>query len=261
MENKFGTLLIDIDADGIAVLTINRPDKLNAINNEVMSELEGAIMELRHKDQVKAVIVTGSGEKAFIAGADIRELSYLNTFKATALSERGQEIFALFEECPKPVVAYVNGFALGGGFELALACHIRIASEKAVFGLPEVSLGLIPGYGGTQRLTHLVGKGRAMELILSGSPIKADRAYEIGIANKLVDSANGLAETKSFMATMLTRGPLALAKAIQVINKAFDASEGYRAESDAFGELFGTKDFTEGTHAFFEKRKPSFNGN
>jgi len=261
MENKFGTLLIDIDANGIAVLTINRPDKLNAINNEVMSELEGAIMELRHKDQVKAVIVTGSGEKAFIAGADIRELSYLNTFKATALSERGQEIFALFEECPKPVIAYVNGFALGGGFELALACHMRIASEKAVFGLPEVSLGLIPGYGGTQRLTHLVGKGRAMELILSGTPIKADKAVDLGIANKLVDSANGLAETKSFMATMLTRGPLALAKAIQVINKAFDGSEGYLAESDAFGELFGTKDFTEGTNAFFEKRNPSFNGN
>lgn len=261
MENKYSTLLIEIDEQGIAVLTINRPDKLNAINNEVMSELEGAIMELRHKDSVKAIILTGSGEKAFIAGADIRELSYLNTFKATALSERGQEIFSMFEDCPKPVVAYINGYALGGGFELALACHMRVACEKALFGLPEVSLGLIPGYGGTQRLAQLIGKGRAMEYILSGTSFKADRAYEIGVVNKIVESENGLEQTKEFVSAMLTRGPLALAKAIQVINKSTNPSVGFSAESDAFGELFGTKDFVEGTSAFLEKRKPSFNGN
>lgn len=261
MTNKYSTLLIDIDETGIAVITINRPDKLNAINNEVMTDLEGAVMELRYNDQVKAIIVTGSGDKAFVAGADIRELSYLNTFSATVLSERGQEIFSLFEESNKPVIAYVNGFALGGGFELALACHIRIAAKNAVFGLPEVSLGLIPGYGGTQRLTQLVGKGRAMELILSGSTFKADRAYEIGVVNKIVESEDGLSETKEFIKLILTRGPLALSKAIKVINAASDPSGGFKAESEAFGELFGTKDFTEGVTAFLHKRPPSFNGN
>jgi len=261
MENKYSTLLIQIDEQGIATLSVNRPDKLNAINHEVMSELEGAIMELRHKENVRAIIVTGSGDKAFVAGADIRELSYLNTFKATALSERGQEIFSMFEDCPKPVVAYVNGYALGGGFELALACHMRVASQKAVFGLPEVSLGLIPGYGGTQRLAQLVGKGRAMEYILSGSTLTADRAYEIGVVNKIVEVEGGLQQTKEFVSIMLTRGPLAMAKAIQVVNQFNHPEGGFKAESDAFGELFGTRDFVEGTAAFLEKRKPSFNGN
>lgn len=261
MENKYGTLLVEIDSQGVATITINRPDKLNAINNEVMTDLEGAIMELRHNDVVRAVILTGSGDKAFVAGADIRELSYLNTFSATALSERGQEIFSLFENCPKPVIAYVNGYALGGGFELALACHMRIASEKAIFGLPEVSLGLIPGYGGTQRLTALTGKGRALELILTGNTFNAQRAYEMGVVNKVVSHDSGLEETRKFIDVMLTRGPLALSKAIQVVNTSSDPSEGYRAESDAFGQLFGTKDFKEGANAFLEKRKPSFNGN
>jgi enoyl-CoA hydratase len=261
MAKKYSTLLIDIDADGIATLIIDRPDKLNAINNEVMSDLEGAIMELRYNDSVKVIIVTGSGEKAFVAGADIRELSYLNRFTATVLSERGQEIFSLFEESHKPVIAYVNGYALGGGFELALACHLRIAAPNAVFGLPEVSLGLIPGYGATQRLTQLVGKGRAMELILTGNTFKAERAYEIGVVNKIVSGENGLEETKAFVRVMLTRGPLALGKAIKVINASKDPAEGYKAESEAFGELFATKDFTEGTTAFLQKRPPSFNGN
>lgn len=260
MENKYSTLLVEIDDQGIATITINRPDKLNAINNEVMNDLEGVIMEMRHKDSVKAIILTGSGEKAFVAGADIKELSYMNTFSAMALSERGQEIFSMFEDSPKPVVAYVNGYALGGGFELALACHMRVAHEKAIFGLPEVSLGLIPGYGGTQRLSQLAGKGRAMEYVLSGATFNAQRAYEIGVVNKIV-SENGLEETKKFLSIMLTRGPLAMGKAIQVINKSSDPSEGFKAESDAFGELFGTKDFAEGTKAFLEKRKPSFNGN
>ncbi len=261
MENRYNTLLVDVDALGIATITINRAEKLNAINNEVMNDLEGAIMELRHKESVKAIILTGTGEKAFVAGADIRELTYLNTFSAMALSERGQEIFNMFESCPKPVVAYVNGYALGGGFELALACHMRIVSENAVFGLPEVSLGLIPGYGGTQRLPQLIGKGRALEFILSGTTFNENRAFEMGVANKIVNSTSGLEETKTFLSIMLTRGPLAMAKAIQVVNKSTDPSSGYNAESDAFGELFGTKDFTEGTSAFLEKRKPTFNGN
>jgi enoyl-CoA hydratase len=261
MAKKYNTLLIDIDADGIATLTIDRADKLNAINNEVMSDLEGAIMELRYNDLVKVIILTGSGEKAFVAGADIRELSYLNRFTATVLSERGQEIFALFEESHKPVIAYINGYALGGGFELALACHMRVAAPNAVFGLPEVSLGLIPGYGATQRLTHLIGKGRAMEFILTGNTFKVERAYELGVVNKIVSGENGLEETKAFAKVMLTRGPLALGKAIKVINASSDPEQGFKAESEAFGELFATKDFSEGTAAFLQKRPPSFNGN
>lgn len=260
MSQKYQNLLIDLDENGIATLIINRPDKLNALNNEVMSDLEGAIMELRYNDLVKAVVVTGSGSKAFVAGADIKELSYLNTFSATVLSERGQEIFTLFEESPKPVIAFVNGYALGAGCELALSCHMRIASENAIFGLPEVSLGLIPGYGGTQRLTNLVGKGRALEMILSGNPVKSARAFEIGLVNKVVSLENGLQETKEFLKSILGRGPVALAKAIKAVNAA-SSENGYKVEADSFGELFGTRDFKEGTSAFLEKRSPSFNGN
>lgn len=262
MSQKYSNLLIETDADAIAVLTINRPDKLNALNNDLMSDLEGAVMELRHNNSVKAVIITGAGEKAFVAGADIRELSKLNTFSATVLSERGQEIFSLIEQAPKPFVAYVNGYALGGGCELAMACHMRVAAENALFGLPEVSLGLIPGYGGTQRLTHLVGKGLALELILSGNPIKSSRAAEIGLANKVVPAENGLESTKNLLKSVIKRGPVALTKAIKAVNAVWDEpGEGYKTEADAFGLLFGTKDFEEGTKAFMEKREPKFNGN
>lgn len=262
MNQKYNTLLIDIDALGIATLTINRPDKLNALNAEVMSELEGAVMELCHNDAAKAVIVTGAGEKAFVAGADIKELSRLNTFSATVLSERGQGVFSLIEMSSKPFVAYVNGYALGGGCELAMACHMRVAAQNAVFGLPEVSLGLIPGYGGTQRLTHLVGKGRALELILTGDSIKAEKALEIGLANKIVEKETGLDDTKDLLKSVIKRGPIAVAKAIKAVNAVWDApGEGYKAEADAFGSLCGTRDFEEGTKAFLEKRSPKFNGN
>ncbi|MCH8523072.1 MAG: enoyl-CoA hydratase/isomerase family protein [Balneolales bacterium] len=262
MTQPYQTITIETDKKGIAVLTINRPDKLNALNNDVMNDLEGALMKLRHDDDVKGIVVTGSGDKAFVAGADIKELAGLNNFTGTVLSERGQQIFARIEQLTKPVVAYVNGFALGGGCELAMACHLRVASENARFGLPEVTLGLIPGYGGTQRLTQLVGKGRAMELILTGLPVKADRALSIGLVNMVVSQEEGLTKTKELLETIMQRGPVAVAKAIEAVNAVFDKpGKGYLAEAEAFGALCGTKDFKEGTHAFLEKRSPSFNGN
>lgn len=262
MNQPYQTITLETDENGIAVLTINRPDKLNALNNDVMNDLEGAIMKLRHAESVKGIIVTGAGEKAFVAGADIKELSSLNTFTGTVLSERGQQIFALFEQSPKPVIAYVNGFALGGGCELAMACHLRVASDNARLGLPEVTLGLIPGYGGTQRLTHLVGKGRALQLILTGQPVKADEAHAIGLVNMVVSQDEGLTKTKELLGTILQRGPVAVTKAIEAVNAVYNhPGKGYTIEAEAFGALCGTRDFKEGTGAFLEKRAPSFNGN
>lgn len=262
MAQTYKTLLVETDDSGISVLTINRPDKLNALNAEVMADLEGVIMKLRNSSQVRGIIITGAGDKAFVAGADIRELSELNNFTGTVLSERGQEVFSLLEHSTKPVIAWVNGYALGGGCELALACHIRIASERAVLGLPEVSLGLIPGYGGTQRLTQLVGKGRAFELILSGSPIKAEQALAIGLVNRVVLHETGLEEARNLMKTILGKGPVALSKAIKAVNAACEQSgQGFKVEAESFGALCGTRDFKEGTAAFLEKRQPQFNGN
>jgi len=262
MPQTYKTLLVEIDEHGIALLIINRPDKLNALNGEVMADLEGVVMKLRNSSQVRGIIVTGSGEKAFVAGADIRELADLNNFTGTLLSERGQEVFSLLEQSPKPVIAYINGYALGGGCELAMACHIRIASERAVLGLPEVSLGLIPGYGGTQRLAQLVGKGRAFELILSGNPVKAEQALAIGLINRIVPHDQGLDEVRRLMNTILSRGPVAVSKAIKAVNAVWDQPGlGYKVEADSFGALCGTRDFKEGTSAFLEKRAPQFNGN
>jgi enoyl-CoA hydratase len=262
MSQTYQTLSIETADDGIAVLTVNRPDKLNALNADVMAELEGAMLKLRNTASVKGIIITGSGEKAFVAGADIKELRDLNNFTGTMLSERGQHIFSSIEQSPKPVVAYVNGYALGGGCELAMACHLRVASETARFGLPEVTLGLIPGYGGSQRLVQLVGKGRAMEMILTGLPVKADTALQFGLVNKVVPATDGLAAARELLATIMQRGPVAVSKAIEVVNAAFDKpGNGYKTEAEAFGALCGTRDFQEGTAAFLEKRAPAFNGN
>lgn len=262
MSQTYQNLTIETDDAGIAVLTVNRPDKLNALNSDVMSDLEGAILKLRHSDRVKGIIITGSGHKAFVAGADIKELTDLNNFSGTMLSERGQQIFNMIEQSHKPIIAYVNGYALGAGCELAMACHLRIASESARFGLPEVSLGLIPGYGGTQRLTQLIGKGRALELILTGTPVKADKALQMGLVNSVFTAEEGLEAAKSVLKTILQRGPVAVGKAIEAVNAVFDApGKGYHVEADAFGVLCGTKDFKEGTTAFLQKRAPSFNGN
>ena len=261
-NQEFETLLFTVDDDGISTLVINRPDKLNALNNLVLDELQKAFRYVRENSAVKGVIITGHGEKAFVAGADIKELSVLDTKSGRKASEKGQDIFNYIEETPKPVIALVNGYALGGGTELAMACHIRIATENAIFGLPEVSLGLIPGYGGTQRLTRLVGKGRAMEMILTGNHIPAQRAYETGLANQVVAAAEGYNAAIEMMRLILKKSPVAVSKAIHAVNTCeYDRDEGYKLEASHFGTLCGTSDFKEGVSAFLEKRKAKFTGN
>ena len=259
--NQFETILLDVDEAGVATLTINRPDKLNALSASVLSEIDEAVLEVNKRDDIKALIVTGSGTKAFVAGADIGELQDLNVPRGTAASERGQTIFSALENIDKPVIAAIEGYTLGGGFELALACHLRVASTNAVFGLPEVSLGLIPGYGGTQRLTRLIGRSRSLEMILTGNKIKADLALTFGVVNRLVAPGEALTEARSLVATIMKNGPVAVASAIKAV-KAVDqgVEEGLRVEAELFGELCGTEDFKEGTGAFMEKRKPEFKG-
>ena len=258
----FETLLLETE-NGRCTITINRPDKLNALNQKVLSELEKAFVWIQKAEDVQGVILTGSGEKAFVAGADIKELSGLDAVTGRDLAANGQRIFSGIESSAKPVIALVNGYALGGGSELALACHIRIATENAVFGLPEVSLGLIPGYGGTQRLTRIVGKGKAMELVLTGRMIKADEASNLGLANSVSGSkGEAMAQAVDMLSKMMKNGPVALAKAIEAINASESGKEaGYQTEADLFGSLCSTEDFKEGTSAFLEKRKPSFSGN
>jgi len=258
---NFENLLLEKEAS-ICVITINRPDKLNALNNAVLHELEEALHQLYEDNEVKGIILTGSGEKAFVAGADIAELATLDEAGGKAAAKNGQRIFDIIETAPKPIIAVVNGYALGGGTELALACHIRIITANAVFGLPEVSLGLIPGYGGTQRLIKLTGKGKALELILTGRMVKSDEAIALGLGNSLHPTKSEALDAAKFMlATMFKHGPLALRAAIQaVVASEINREEGYLAEAKLFGALCGTSDFKEGTGAFLEKRKPAFTG-
>lgn len=259
--HHFETLFLEVDDLGIALITINRPQKLNALNSQVLSELEDVVEEVNDREDVFAAIITGSGEKAFVAGADISELQDLNAPRGTVASERGQEVFAKIENSKKPFIAAVNGYALGGGCELALACHIRVVSEKAQFGLPEVSLGLIPGYGGTQRLARLIGKGRAIEMILTGSTINAEKALQFGLANKVVAPGEELKVSKEFLTLVMAKAPIAIANAIKAVQASeLGKEQGYRAEAELFGQLCSTDDFKEGTAAFLEKRKPSFVG-
>jgi len=257
----FETLLLETAADGIAVLTVNRPDKLNALNATVMRELHAAVDRIEADDTVRGVIVTGAGAKAFVAGADIAALAALDSESGTEFSRRGQAIFSRIESSSKPFLALVNGFALGGGCELAMACHLRVATTNAVFGLPETSLGTIPGFGGTQRLTQLVGKGRALELMLTGKPIKADQAMAWGLANRVDEPDAAMATARDLMGTILGRGPLAVASAIQAVLAGQEGAEtGYQAEAEQFGDLCDTDDFKEGTQAFLNKRPPTFTG-
>jgi enoyl-CoA hydratase len=248
-------------AGRIATLTVNRPDKLNALNDRVIEELGDAIDAIRADANVGGVILTGAG-RAFVAGADISQLASHGAISGKALAERGQEVFRRFETSPKPTIAAVNGFALGGGCELAMACHIRIASEAAKFGQPEVKLGLVPGYGGTQRLPRLVGKGRALQLLLTGEMIDAAEAYRIGLVNRVVAAAELIATATAMLEAILANGPLAIAQCIAVVNRGYDASldEALALEATAFGLLAGTDDKREGTRAFLEKRAASFTG-
>lgn len=258
MTYNFQTLLVEIDDSGICVLSINRPDKMNALNNTVFEELDEAVSQIKTDSAVKALIITGTGEKAFVAGADIKELSTLKEEEAVKLSSRGQRVFQAIEDLEIPVIAAVNGFALGGGLELAMACHLRIASSNAVMGLPEVSLGLVPGYGGTQRLPALVGKAKAMELIMTGRFVKAQEAKEIGLVNQVSDNS-ALESAKEMLASILKQGPIAIKIAILCIKES-GSENGYKFEANKFGELYNTSDFKEGTSAFLEKRKPAFSG-
>ncbi|HEY1113021.1 MAG TPA: enoyl-CoA hydratase-related protein [Chitinophagaceae bacterium] len=256
----YQTLLTSLE-NGIFTITINRPDKLNALNRQVMADLDTVLDEVESNADIKAVIITGAGAKGFVAGADISEFVGLSVDEGKALAKKGQDIFFKIENCSKPVVAAVNGFALGGGCELAMACHFRIASENAKFGQPEVNLGLIPGYGGTQRLVQLVGKGRALELIMTGNMVDAPSALQMGLVNHVVPAEELLNKTRSILEVITTKAPLAIRHSIRAANAVFDpAQKGYEVEVEAFGNCFGTEDMKEGTSAFLEKRKAAFQG-
>jgi enoyl-CoA hydratase len=257
---KHETILSEIK-NGILYLILNRPDQLNALNTTVFLELEDIMNVMVKKEEVKGVILTGSGEKAFAAGADIKEFSAYTINEGKQLSANGQRIFNLIETCRKPVIAAVNGFALGGGLELAMACHVRIASDNARFGQPEVSLGVTPGYAGTQRLTQLIGKGKAIELLMTGSMIKADEALKLGLVNYVVAQNDLIAKCEELMGQIIKQSPVAVAGVIACVNAFYtEGVDGFKTEVDEFGKCFGTQDFKEGTDAFINKRKPIFPG-
>jgi enoyl-CoA hydratase len=258
---KFSFLYTSIEENTITI-TINRPDSLNALNAATLEEIRTVIQEVYDDDSIKGAIITGAGERAFVAGADITEIAELNEMNARKFSENGQEIFDLIENCPKPVIAVVNGFALGGGCELAMACHMRVATTQAKLGLPEVSLGIIPGYGGTQRLTQLVGKGRAIEMMSTGEMISAEEAHRIGLLNHVQsDKEAALHKAEEILNKVFKNGPIAVGNAIECANLAMNNEEnGFQAEANSFANCVSTDDFREGTAAFLEKRKPEFKG-
>jgi enoyl-CoA hydratase len=256
----YSTLLVQTE-DNICTITINRPDKLNALNKDVFTDLNKALDEIESNTEIRSVIITGAGPKAFVAGADISEFGGLDKTQAMAMAKRGQDIFARIENSGKPIIAAVNGFALGGGCELAMSCHFRIASDNAKFGQPEVNLGLIPGYGGTQRLVQLIGKGKAMELLMSANMIDANEAKQYGLVNDVTTPEALLAQAKKILTTINAKAPLAVAGCIKAANAVFDENkDGYALEIEEFGNAFATEDMKEGVTAFLEKRKASFKG-
>lgn len=257
---SYTTLLTQLE-NNILTITINRPDKLNALNRDVFTDLSSVVDEIESNSEIKSAIIIGSGTKAFVAGADITEFNSLNLEEAKALSKRGQDIFFKIENCSKPIIACVNGFALGGGCELAMSCHFRLASDNAKFGQPEVNLGLIPGYGGTQRLAQLIGKGRAIELLISASMIDATTALQYGLVNYVTTQDELLPKAITILSNINTKAPIAIAKCIQTANAVYDETKnGFVEEVNAFGECFETQDMKEGTTAFLEKRKAIFTG-
>lgn len=256
---SYNNILIETE-ENIAVLTINRPNQLNALNSETISELSSAFKSLEADSSVKAIIITGSGTKAFVAGADIKEFYEFDVAQGKELAANGHKsLFDLVQNLTTPVIGAVNGFALGGGLELAMSCHFRLASDNAKLGLPEVTLGVIPGYGGTQRLAQLVGKGRAMEMIMSAKMVSAYEALSFGLVNYVTSQEELLAECKKIALKIVKNSSTAIASAINAINAGYtDGMNGFDTEIEEFGKCFGTEDFKEGTTAFIEKRKPNF---
>ena len=256
---SYQTILTELN-NGIFTITINRPDKLNALNKVVLEELNEVIDTVNGDTKIRSAIITGAGPKAFVAGADISEFLGLTNGEGMDLSRKGQYIFSKIETSSKPIIAAVNGFALGGGCELAMACHFRVAADNAKFGQPEVSLGLIPGYGGTQRLAQLIGKGRALELLMSGAMIDANTALQYGLVNYVVPAAELMGKTISLLEVINTKAPLAVAGCIRAVNALYEGHNGYNVEVEIFGECFATEDMKEGATAFLEKRKANFKG-
>jgi len=258
---SYQNILLEV-AGGVATLTVNRPDKLNALNSATLAEMEQVFEHCRTSAEVRALVLTGSGEKAFVAGADIKELSTMTPLTAKDLAYRGQRILARLEDLGKPSIAMINGFALGGGLELALACTLRTAANTARVGLPEVSLGIIPGYGGTQRLSRVAGPGVAREWILTGEPFSAEEAWRVGVVNRVFPAAELRAGTMKLVETILSRGPVAVRFAMEAIHRGTNMHqrEGEKLECDLFGLAASTEDMKEGMGAFLEKRKPTFHG-
>ena len=256
----FESIKLSLDSN-VLTLTIDRPDALNSLNVKTVNEIREAIAEAVINKDVKGLIITGRGDKAFVAGADVNEIKDLNEVNSRKFAENGQEVFASIENCEKPIIAAVNGYALGGGCELAMACHLRVASENARFGQPEVKLGIIPGYGGTQRLTHLVGKGKAMELLMTGDTISAKEALDLGLVNYVVPPDELSNTVNKVLSNILKQAPMAVANVVNCVNAAFDGeANGYQIEANNFMNCCRTEDFKEGTTAFLEKREPAFKG-
>jgi len=251
-------LTLEKDKQGVVLLTLNRPEKLNVLNIGLMEELEKTFREMESDPGVRAVILTGAGEKAFAAGADIGELSLLDGPGGRERARAGQKLCDRIESFPRPVIAAINGYALGGGAEVALACHLRVAANRAQIGLPEITLGIIPGFGGTQRMTRLLGTARALEWILTGDRISADEAYRIGLVNRVVSLEETVPEARRLIRSMLKNAPLGITAALKAVYA--DSASGYEREAELFGELCDTDDFREGTQAFLEKRPPRFQG-
>ena len=259
--SEYETLRIE-RAGNRATVVVSRPDKLNALNDRTIDELDSAFRALGEDDAVRGLVITGAGEKAFVAGADIAELATMGSIDGIDVSRKGQQAFRRLEHMGKPVIAGINGYALGGGLELALACHLRVASEKARFGLPEVKLGIIPGYGGTVRLPRIVGRGRALELILTGEMIDADRALGMGLVNKVVPPEETRSAAEAMLDTILANGPIALRFALEAVDRSLETGidDGLGLEAKMFGLLASTKDMREGMSAFLEKRAAEFTG-
>ncbi len=257
---EFANLLLE-EQNGVLYLTFNREDKMNALNFSTLEELKMVFERVHDDKSIKAVILTGAGEKAFVAGADITEIANLNEVNARKFAENGQEIFSMIENCHKPVIAVTNGYTLGGGCELAMACHMRIATSNAKFGQPEVNLGIIPGYGGTQRLSMLVGRGKANELMMTGDMISADEAKSLGLVNYVLPTkSEAIEKAEEIIRKIMSKAPLAIGMIVDCVNAAFAEENGYQTEANSFARCVKSGDYKEGTSAFLEKRKPVFRG-